>query len=141
MKLMGLVLSLVFSQVVLAYPMIGDQAQFRQADGSKFEFLNNGFDSVNHVWLVQVTQGTKISVEKWSPGDMPSQKEVVSVVTKCVLDSGIKETIKVPAGTFDSCKFPNDSGGFTWVADVPFAMVKVETSDLKLELVKFNSEK
>lgn len=141
MKVFGLVLGLVFSQAAMAYPMTGDQVQFRQADGSMLEILNKGLDSGNHVWLVQVTEGSKVSVEKWNEADMPTQKEILSVVKNCVQDAGVKETITVPAGTFETCKFSNDSGGFTWVGDVPFSMIKVDTTSLKLELVKFNSAK
>ncbi len=136
MKILCLILSLVLSQIALAYPTAGDIVQFRQADGSVLEMKNTGLDSANHVWLVQVTQGTKVSTEKWAEEDMPSQKEVLSVISKCAEDSGTAENVTVPAGNFQTCKFPNDSGGFTWIGDVPFSMVKVDAGTTKLELIK-----
>ncbi len=141
MKTLCLTLSLVFSQVATAYPTVGDFVQFRKADGSALELKNNGLDTANHVWLVQVTEKNIVTIEKWAVDDMPSQKEVLSVVSNCVQDSGIKETITVPAGSFETCKFPNDSGGFTWIGDVPFSMVKVDAGETKLELLNFSSAK
>ena len=90
---------------------------------------------------MQVTEKNIVTIEKWAVDDMPSQKEVLSVVSNCVQDSGIKETITVPAGSFETCKFPNDSGGFTWIGDVPFSMVKVDAGETKLELLNFSSAK
>ena len=44
--------------------------------------------------------------------------------------------ITVPGGIFETCKFANDVGGYTWIGDVPFSMVKVVTSNLTLELLQ-----
>ena len=139
MKIFSLFLGLVCSQFSFAYPSLGDAVQFQKLDGSIFEMKNMGLDSVNQVWLVQVTDGLQVNTEKWTVSDMPSKKEVLSVLKNCIQYSGLKEQITVPAGTFDTCKFANELGGFTWIGDVPFSMVKVVTSDLTLELlnVKF----
>ena len=102
---------------------------------------NMGLDSVNQVWLVQATDGSQVNIEKWTVSDMPSKKEVLSVLKNCIQYSGAKEQITVPGGIFETCKFANDVGGFTWIGDVPFSMVKVVTSNLKLELFSIKSSK
>ncbi len=141
MKTLTFFLVLISTQLCLAYPNLGDVVQFQKSDGSTLEMKNMGLDTLNQVWLVQVTDGTQLATEKWSVSDMPSNKEVLSVLKNCVQSSGSKEQITVPAGTFETCKFTNDVGGFTWIGDVPFSMVKVVTANLTMELLSFHFSK
>ncbi len=134
MKIFKVIILLFFSQACFAYPLVGDVARFQKSDGSLFEMKNTGFDKSNHVWLVQVTENLKVRLENWAADDMPTQKEVLSVLKNCVQDSGVKEKIEVPAGTFETCKFANEVGGYTWIGDVPFSVVKVKTTDYELAL-------
>lgn len=141
MKIFFAVLALVVSQNALAYPVAGDMAEFKNVDGSILTLKNNGYDAANHVWNVEVSQNGQVSVEKFTDADMATEKNVAAVLSQCVQSSGTPETVVVPAGTFPACKFSNQSGGSTWIADVPFGMVKVVTAELSLELTSFTAVK
>lgn len=141
MKMIFAILSLVVSQSALAYPTAGDTAEFKNIDGSIVTIKNMGHDDINKVWNVEVGQGGQTNVEKFADADMLTQEQMINLLGQCAQAGGTKETITVPAGYFESCKFLNNDGGSAWLADVPFGMVKVITSEVNLELISFTAAK
>ena len=92
------------------------------ADGTMLSMRNELQDSGEIHDVVDIPIGSE-------DGEIMMAEDGAVVLANCVDQGGTLETITVPAGTFDTCKFILDdakSKGAIWVGAVPFGWVKQE---------------
>jgi hypothetical protein len=124
-----------FAQTAHSYPTIGDEVIFKSSDGRTLKFDNNGFDG--KVWIIFVDDGySGMGYEYWSDAQIYHRKDVMELLSKCNSRGNVLEEVAVPAGKFQACKIKTKTG-FSWIGDVPFGNVKIETSGTTLELKSF----
>jgi hypothetical protein len=133
------------TNALAAYPKIGDNVVFSFNNTYKIELNNNGFDSNGKVWVIlqtvrnQADQIIQTKYVHWTNDQILNQPLVLDILANCAKYGGAPERVKVIAGEFDSCRLPNkDKDAYSWVADVPFGLVKSQTKDGILELMKHN---
>ena len=135
MKLFLAISALVFSINTYAAPAVGDAVYFTGTWGSDSitqHISFTGFDSASQ----QFTQVTTTTIGSAAPAtqtdlvaynDTASDAALTEIINTCTARSGTPETITVPAGTFRTCKMLL-SGNWFWIAEVPFAVARVEAT-------------
>lgn len=126
-------------------PAVGDMA--------KYDVMANGFVGTQKVELtgydantdlyeqttsVESNGQTNISVESVAGSDLQDRSQLEMIIAMCGLAGGTVEDVTVAAGTFTTCKLAGEMGGTFHLGVVPFAIVKLTTVDLSMELIDFN---
>lgn len=143
-KFIAIALFNLFSASAFAWPTVGDRANYdmvidvgQQIRGSlslATTELNSSQDQVT-VHVTTTVQGEKVneSDNQVSLSEFRRFAETLpSFIAACAQNGGTPETITTPAGTFNTCKIPNDSEGhtgFTWFANVVYGWVKQVDND------------
>lgn len=76
--------------------------------------------------LVDGTQ--KESQEQMAGSDILSKESIKGILSKCKQLKWSYEVIKVPAGTFKTCKMTSE-GTTSWIANVPLGIVKFQSAE------------
>ena len=78
--------------------------------------------------LAGIEQGqSSKNQETYSAVEMPNGGDFASVAKDCVISNGTPANITAMNTSFNACLY--DAGGKTWMANVPFGLVKSVTSD------------
>lgn len=147
MKLMTFLAALAFTTVASAFPAVQDRAEFKGVfqggGGGSIDFLQSleitGFDASSNIYTVRSTltargqnQAQEIQVAK---DDLLDRARVQMVIANCPMAGGTAETLTVPAGTFQTCKIPQERGGEVWIAEVPFGIAKQVSVDEEMNVI------
>lgn len=137
--LLGTLLGVFYAPAGLAYPTLNDYASYSgkiktpagTLDAIKQEVQITEFDAKRDSFkqvVVLTMNGQTQKDEVWTnKKDLVSAKDVQDILTNCAQNQGTIETVQVAAGTFNSCALAHQEGDVmtkTWVADVPFGVVK-----------------
>ncbi|MCB0340649.1 MAG: hypothetical protein H6626_13430 [Pseudobdellovibrionaceae bacterium] len=173
------IFSIVFSAQSYGFPEMGDQAILTgtiAVNGEPFpaklqqQLVEQKGDGEEMLLTSQFfIEDTLASDEsEWKKRkDLPDNSLVQMILAVCEQQGGVKESIKVPAGTYDTCKFPIEENGmaqfgvkpagfssqsqisgFYWIGLAPFALIKIHqvesdeqrTFALDLELSEFTGQ-
>jgi len=120
----------------LAFPAVGDKVVFdgtyTSPDGLVVVFTQTmeivAFDASTEIFTFSntfVSSGEPIqNTVTISASEMASDVKVREVLDGCEAAGGKIEDIRVPAGTFRTCRSSKQDGGIVWTANVPFGFVK-----------------
>ena len=147
-------LALVWGNAAYSFPNIGDEAHYEGCRPTENGCIH--FTKEHQIISHNATAGTyEVNVRLWEQGsgpqyktmtvaekDLPSTKDIQKLFARCSGSDGKltyeKIDITVPAGKFSVCKvYSSDTGDTSYVADVPFGIVKSEGPTINLELISF----
>lgn len=138
MKLFVFVAALIFSAAAHAQLAVGTWATYNMTitleDGrtltaqetAKVLAVNNDGTSLVEYTLVEAGGKTTVDEKVEQTNNLMNEKTAETVVAHCATPqiNGAVEDITVAAGAFKSCKLINQQTS-TWVAAVPFGLVKI----------------
>jgi hypothetical protein len=136
---------LVISSTVFAMPKVGDMATYvAKANGYEFTVKTEilAFDAASNTFKRQETTTfmgqQQVEVEDVAVEEIPSDLQLQMVLAYCTSPdfNGKLETIKVPAGTFNTC-LVSQNGTLIYFGLVPMGIVKLVSPDSSLELSNF----
>ena len=118
-------------------PTVGDSAFFQGTyDGMaaqermtlmEFNEQNNQYRKETIVAVGSYAPQTK---EEWvSASDLPTDAQMEQLIGNCAQNSGVSETLTVPAGTIQTCRISLQRGGTANLGPVPFGIVKMDTNE------------
>jgi hypothetical protein len=132
--------SMLFAATAFAMPTVGDNALFdviisqggRSVKGtleSTIKAVANGNYSIES--KINLGGQFKIQNDQRNKQELVSDAMVSGILGNCAHYGGKAESVTVPAGTFKTCALPSQdkgSKGTTWIAQVAFGFVKVDTT-------------
>jgi hypothetical protein len=133
--------SMLFAATAFAMPAVGDNAVYNvtisqggQSVAGTLESTITAANGGTYTVESKINLGGQSQVQN----DQRSEQEMVSdalvgqIMGNCAQYGGKLESVTVPAGTFNACALPadpQDVTGYTWVAQVAFGVVKVDTTN------------
>ncbi len=147
MKKLFVLASMLLSISAMATPKVGDYAEFNltitNTNGSlpgSFSLEITKFDDASKNYTVKTTvqlQGQdapQVQEDQQAESSFLNDAAIDNVLADCAGAGGTAEQVVVPAGPFNSCKFPqnddaNNTTGFVWIAKSSFGFVKLEQTD------------
>lgn len=154
MKTMTFVAATLVSTLAFAYPALKDSSTFKgtyvAAAGGTIDFTQTieivSYNAAASQYTLKNTvvyngqsnvQNADVAADQFL-----TNAKVASILADCSKMGGTSESLTVPAGTFNTCKVPQERGSMIWVADAPFGFVKEiyideEGSRSEVELVSF----
>lgn len=123
------------STAALAYPALKDTSSFKgsyiAAAGGSIEFVQTievtNFDAAAAVYTLKNTViyngTTNVQNSEIAAAQLLTNQKVTEILANCA-QMGTAETLTLSAGTFSTCKVPQERGSQIWVADAPFGFVK-----------------
>jgi hypothetical protein len=135
-RFISFICTLFFVAPALAFPAVGDRVVFdgtyTSPDGLAVVYTQTmeivAFDAGAEIFTLSntfVSSGKPIQDTETIPAsEMVSDIKVREVLDGCEAAGGTIEDIRVPAGTFRTCRSSKQDGGTVWTADVPFGLVK-----------------
>ncbi len=151
MKTILMIATMITAATVWAMPNVGDSALYnvKLTEGTTtndytFEQTitsqetNGNFNITQTVAFNGIVDST---ITQISPDQMASTDMIDLYLANCALAEGKLETITVPAGTFNTCAVKDELNATTWIAHVPFGMVRMEgpTSDGTYRVIELQS--
>lgn len=133
--------SVLFTTAALAMPAVGDNAVYSlqisqggQSMSGTLETTITGFANGSYSLESKINMGGQQQVQndQRQAQEMVTDALISQIMTNCAQYGGKLESVTVPAGTFNTCALPvnpQDGTGTTWVANVPFGLVKVDSTD------------
>lgn len=154
MKTMTFVVATLASVVAFAYPSVKDSATFKgtyaAAAGGSIDFTQTieivSFNASASQYTLKNTVvyngQTNVQNADVAADQLLNNARVASILADCSQMGGTLESLTVPAGTFNTCKVPQERGSMIWVADAPFGFVKEiyideEGSRSEVEMISF----
>ena len=133
--------SVLFAATAFAMPTMGGNAVYNvtisqggQSMQGTLESTITAANSGSYTVESKINLGgqSQVQNQQRSEQEMVSDALVGQILGNCAQYGGKLETVTVPAGTFNTCALPadpQDGTGFTWVGQVAFGVVKVDTTD------------
>ncbi|QDK37021.1 hypothetical protein [Bdellovibrio sp. NC01] len=129
--------------LAFAYPAVGDKAEWsgfkHNWDGTatpmKVTMTVTAWDDATKTWTVtkDVMVDTTTTTTTMMTKCLPTPESAAMILAKCVEMGGRLESVTTPTGTYNTCAgfmgSPETKLMKTWMADVPFGMVKKWMSD------------
>ncbi len=118
-----------------AMPNVGDSAfyegtfdgQYAQERMTLMEY-NVQTNQYRKESIVAVGNNSPQTSEEWvNASDLPTDAAMQNLLANCAQNSGVAETVSVPAGVMATCRIPLQRGGTANLAPVPFGIVKMDT--------------
>ena len=131
--LAALVTALVATTAAVAAPAVGDQATFQGVwDGQAvyqhmaYTEFNGAMNQFKKITTTQIGSGAPATSEEWvNFNDAASDEAIQYILNNCGSYNGINEYVNLPSGQYFTCRMPLDQGGYVWVGQVPFAVVRI----------------
>jgi hypothetical protein len=133
--------SVLFAATAFAMPTVGDNAVYNVTISQGGQSMTGTLESTitaanNGAYTIEskINMGgqSQVQNDQRTEQDMVSDALVGQILGSCAQYGGKMESVTVPAGTFNACALPADpqnGTGYTWVAQVAFGVVKVDTTD------------
>lgn len=137
---------LVASSSLFAMPKIGDMAAYSGSVAG----MNMTVKSELTAFDSQKSTFTKVSTttfmgqastesEELTSEDLLSEETISAMMEYCETSyiNGKRETVAVPAGTFDTCAITSQDGSIINIGMVPFGIVKMSNNNVTLSLTEY----
>lgn len=150
MKLVLSLLVLISGSIAFATPAVGDYANYNltviqggQTLTGSYELAIVGKTATGFKVTTTITvpdQPAQYEEQDVAANQMLGDAQIGSILGQCSMYGGTLESVTVPAGTFETCNLPTDTGRAS-VASVPFGIVKQsqksESGEMTIELKSF----
>lgn len=132
---LSIIASLMLAAAAHATPAVGDQVAFQGTWGGQavqqglaITEFNAGARQYKKYTVTKIGEAAPQSQEEWvNADDMASDAALSAIVANCPQYNGVAQQIQVPAGNFQTCRLALEQGGYVWIGQVPFAVVRIET--------------
>lgn len=154
MKSIAFFLTTAVATLAMAYPSVKDMASFKgkysSAAGGDIDYNQTleviNFDAASKVYTLKSTVNyngqTNVQNQEISADELLTNEKVANILANCSEMGGAPDSLTTAAGTFNTCKVPQERGGQIWVGDLPFGFAKEifideEGNRTEVEVVSF----